>query len=168
MTNQEQTQTPDAPAPENEDNPALAEEQPDTPAPENETPDTHEDFKGDERAQKAAAEAKRYRLQLREAQAELEAARATVSELEETLIKYLGKEIRLEKPEALIKAGFNGEKLRDENGALLPLDQLAYNISQFASGFGLAFRRGTPMPPDPSQMAEALGGDTWEDSFRMH
>lgn len=169
MTNQEQAQNTDhTPAPENEDKPALAAEQPDTPAPESETPDTHEDVKGDERAQKAAAEAKRYRLQLREAQAELEAARAAVTELEETLIKYLGQKVRVMKPEALIKAGYNGERLRDANGILLSLEQLSYDISQFADDFGIAFHRGTLLPPDPAQIGEPVDEDNWEKSFKMH
>lgn len=152
-----------------------AEEQPTPPASEEQQTQAEESKadedspdNGEERAHKAATEAKRYRLQLRETQAELEATRATVSELENTLITYLAQKARLEKPEALIKAGFNGEKLRDENGALLSLEQLSYNVSQFANDFGLAFKRGTPMPPDPSQWAESIYGDKWEDSFKMH
>lgn len=174
-TQQQETQENQLSAHHDEQKAEGAEEQPTTPASDEqqtqaEEPKADEDSpdNGEERAHKAATEAKRYRLQLRETQAELEAARTTVSELEETLITYLGEKAGLAKPEALIKAGFNGKRLRDENGALLSLGQLSYEINQFADEFGLAFKRGTPMPPDPSQLAEPISGDTWEDSFKMH
>lgn len=121
---------------------------------------------GEERAHKAATEAKRYRLQLRETQAELEATRATVSELEETLITYLGKEAYIDKPEILVKLGFDRSSLRDETGSLLPQAEIIKKIDQFGNDMGLAFGR-RPMPADPSQTAEPIGGNEWEDSFRM-
>ena len=129
-----------------------------------------DDDKDDDRARKAAAEAKRYRLKLRQAEAELTIARAQVQDLEETLITYVGEQARLLKPEALLKAGYDSSRLRGEDGALIPVDTLTYDVRKFADEFGLAVKTGTPMPPDPAQHWDAIGdtSDEWFDSFKMH
>lgn len=170
-TQQEKAQEPEAPATEQETQPeepqadALASEQAQQePAQEPEAPAT--EAQPDPKAQKLAAEAKRYRLALRETEAKLEALEQENKHLERALLDHALKEFPKLKLETLLKLGFTLNDLRDDNGEFVESYWQTIRIRDFASKYGLI----TGRPNYEAMMHEGTpitDEDSWDSSFKI-
>lgn len=183
MTNQPEQQEPQqeqepqqAPAQEPETQPeepqadALASEQEaqaqQEPAQEPEAPATEQDAQPDPKAQKLAAEAKRYRLSLRETEAQLETERARSNRLENALINQLADRAGVEHLETLRALGLTLAEITGPDGNLLPPAKAVEAIEKFAKKHGIEQKK--PFPPNFAQTATpGPSGSSWADSFKI-
>lgn len=121
----------------------------------------------EEHSNKAAAEAKKYRHKLREAEAALEAANNRVETLQTAEVERLATEQGLVKPATIWLSGMTLETVRDQDGNIDP-DLAREHIRAAQENLGLGIN---PTPqPNPAQFAEGIGhdpADDWQDSFKL-
>lgn len=123
--------------------------------------------KPEEHSNKAAAEAKKYRHRLREAEAALEAANNRVETLQTAEVERLATEQGLVKPATIWLSGMTLETVRDQDGNIDP-DLAREHILAAQENLGLGIN---PTPqPNPAQYAENITydrGADWQNSFKL-
>lgn len=122
----------------------------------------------EETGNKAAAEAKKYRLKLRETEAALAAANARVETLQTTEVERLAAEAGIVKPAAIWLSGMSLEAVRDENGNI-NIETAKEHIQAAQENLGLSVKKATPPFPDQHPNNNQSSGDhnDWEESFRL-
>lgn len=116
---------------------------------------------------KAAAEAKKYRHRLREAEAALEAANNRVDVLQTAEVERLAKEHGIAKPSSIWLSGMTLDGVRDQHGNI-DHHEAVNQIRAAEESLGLA--NNAPVPPNPAQIAQPSDiddGHGWNDSFRI-
>jgi division protein CdvB (Snf7/Vps24/ESCRT-III family) len=124
----------------------------------------HED---DDTSRKASAEAKRYRLRLRETEAKLEAATARLESLERAEVERIAAELGLVKPQAIWAAGLDLNTLHDDEGNIDT--ELAHElVKSTADEFGLAAHPVIQTNPAQSPDAQTVDTETnpWHEAFK--
>lgn len=167
----------DEPTPSEEDLQSIVEEAeylPEPPQEATEEPkqDDADQDAGDEDkgSSKAAREAKKYRLQLRETQSKLDEVNGQLEALRRDVVEDLASAAGISKPASIWTAGFDIATVQDDAGNI---DQAAATeaLKAFADESGLAVNG---VKPDPVQVAQANpvkrhNGEAqrWADSFRV-
>lgn len=137
---EETTDTPTAPV-----KAPTSDAQPDSNATNVDATDTPEDETADD-GSKASREAKRYRLELRATQGELETSKAAVTTAQTALVDHLAQTLGRVKPAALWASGVTLDDLTDDNGNVSP-EKVETAANDAARELGLTRRP----KPDPNQ-----------------